>query len=158
MRKSIFAIAICVLTLNNSFAQKEKKIKLSDDSLKISLERTCPLKEVENYKLKIYEGGFVYYDGIKHVANTGHFGTQLTKAEIDGILEKATNVKFYDLNDSYTESFMANDNAVLMIKVDKNYSKRVSRKGKQPAVMLTLENHITKLVKSKELVPVKLKH
>ncbi len=53
---------------------------------------------------------------------------------------------------------MANDNAVLVIKVDKNYTKRVSRKGKKPTAMITLEDHITKLVKSKELVPVKLKH
>ena len=147
---------LCIIVSIATFAQK--KIKLSDDSLKISVERSCPVKDIENYKLKIYEGGFVFYEGVKHVNSVGTFSTHFTQAEIQNIMDKATYVKFYDLNDSYTESFMANDNAVMIIKVDKNYTKRVSRKGKQPSTMITLENHITKLIKTKELTLVKIKH
>lgn len=152
----IIYIFICISV--SVFAQKkEKPVKVSDDSLKITLEHNGYAPGLPTYKIKIYEKGFTVYEGIRNVEKNGTFRILLSEEEINSIVDYAYKYQFFDMNDVYTQSLTPDESASTSIKVKKDYIKKVTRKGTQPKSLLLLEAVIDDLLKSKTFYDLKLK-
>ena len=80
-----------------------KKPELSETELIISLQRTACFGTCPIYKIEIYTDGSGTYTGTRFVENIGFSKFQLSKSDINKILEYAKKIGFSKLKDEYFE-------------------------------------------------------
>jgi len=73
------------------------------DSLFASIKRTPCYGRCPTYSIKIYRSGYVIYDGIRFVDSTmlGKHSTRINKKQIQQIINKAMEVRYFDFEDVY---------------------------------------------------------
>jgi len=80
-----------------------KKTDTSEIELIISLQRTACFGTCPIYKIEIYTDGSGTYTGTRFVENIGVSKFQLSKSDINQILEFANKIGFSNLKDEYSE-------------------------------------------------------
>ncbi len=73
----------------------------SGDSLFASIERTPCFGRCPTYRISIYKSGYVVYEAIQWVADTGIFYTFITQKQLGDITAMAEKVGFAEMKDSY---------------------------------------------------------
>lgn len=81
--------------------ENTKQAIAKDDSLFVTIERTPCFGKCPVYKIYIYNGGYVVYDGKQNVDKIGRFSTQLSTDELKLIEQRAKEIKYLELNDKY---------------------------------------------------------
>lgn len=78
--------------------------RYNDDSLLVSLERAACLGKCPTYKIKIYQKGFVIYNGIRNVLREGDYEGTLNADQLGRIKKFANDIKIFKINDEYQNS------------------------------------------------------
>jgi len=80
---------------------EQVKLHSGADSLFASIKRTpcygrCPI-----YEAKIYNSGFVVYEGKRFVDKEGVFTSRISSEQLSQILSKASELRYFELQDEY---------------------------------------------------------
>jgi len=74
---------------------------LKGDSLFAELERTPCFGKCPTYKISVYQSGYVVYNAVRWVKDTGLFYTFITPQQMEGISEMAKKTGFAAMKDDY---------------------------------------------------------
>ena len=116
-----------------------------------SIERTPCFGRCPTYTMKIYSDGFIEYNGKRDVDMIGAYTTTISSEQMDAILEKAKEIKFFEMDDSYDG--MITDLPSTTTKIVMNDTeKSVYRRHGYPKRILTLEQLFDDLLKSERWI------
>jgi hypothetical protein len=121
------------------------KLKSADDSLFASIKRTpcygrCPI-----YEAKIYNSGFVVYEGKRFVDKEGVFTTRLDSDQLSQISQKASELRFFELNDEYDSPVTDFPTTYTSIK-NGNITKLVKNRVGGPENLKALESFLDEML------------
>ena len=117
-----------------------KKIDSSEIELIISLQRTACFGTCPIYKIEIYTDGSGTYTGTRFVENIGVSKFQLSKSDVNQILEFANKIGFSKLKDEYSEPITDLSTTFIQIK-----NKRIRDYTGAPKKLKNLEKLIDQL-------------
>jgi len=117
-----------------------KKTDTSEIELIISLQRTACFGTCPIYKIEIYTDGSGTYTGTRFVENIGVSEFQLSKSDVNNILEYANKIGFSKLNDEYSEAITDLPTTFIQIK-----DKRIRDYTGAPKKLKNLEKLIDQL-------------
>ena len=147
--KNFYFFVLCAICILFFFACKTtKKIEnLTDDDIKIMLQKggcfgNCPI-----YTIKVYEGGYVHFDGRKHIDKLGTYHKTLSKAEYAAMVEKFETSNFTQFKDEYKSDIPDLPMVRLSYKNEKAKDlKTVKGKMERPETVKELQLLLEKLV------------
>jgi hypothetical protein len=117
-----------------------KKTDTSEIELIICLQRTACFGTCPIYKIEIYTDGSGTYTGTRFVENIGVSEFQLSKSDVNNILEYANKIGFSKLNDEYSEAITDLPTTFIQIK-----DKRIRDYTGAPKKLKNLEKLIDQL-------------
>ena len=128
-------------------AVDQLKLQSDDDSLFASIKRTpcygrCPI-----YEAKIYNSGFVVYEGKRFVDKEGVFTTKLDSDQLSQISQKASELRFFELNDEYDSPVTDFPTTYTSIK-NGNITKMVKNRVGGPENLKALESFLDEMLNS----------
>lgn len=132
-----------------------KSLQLNDDSLKITLERGSFNNTLPEYKIKVFENGFVLYEGKQQVDKLGFYTVRLSAEELKEILFRIEASNFFNATATYTEALFSIEKSIMTVKKNKDLKKTVARKGNFPKSIKGAEDYLIDAVINKKLQSVK---
>ena len=122
-------------------------------SLFASIERGACYGFCPTYTMKIYSNGFVEYTGFRAVDMVGSFTRTITQEEMDAILDKAIEIDFINMKESYDGPVSDLPGTKTTVVIDDKL-KEVYRRYDFPKSILSLEVLFDSLLKSLDWVEV----
>ncbi|MEP7171189.1 MAG: DUF6438 domain-containing protein [Bacteroidota bacterium] len=104
---------IYIFLIGFSFSCKSKEkisqsnIASADTVLLASIEHTPCFGKCPTYKITIYQGGYVVYEGKQNVKNIGMFSLQLEKSKVSEIKNFILQNNILEMNDEYKNPHIA---------------------------------------------------
>lgn len=121
----------------------EKSQGQSDTVLLASIERTPCFGRCPTYKIKIFQSGYVVYDGKQNVTHLGLFETRLPKEQVQQVKEYIVANRIYDLNDEYTNPRIADFPSVITeVNLDGKYKRIVNTEPRAPESLKAFEKFL----------------
>src|SRR5438093_696636 len=103
----LYVLSSCVSSKRKQKTAPQKSPSASDPVLLASIERTPCFGKCPTYKIRIYQNGYVAYEGKQNVKNIGKFSTQLDRAKVEEIKNYIIQNKILELNDKYVNPNIA---------------------------------------------------
>lgn len=133
-----------------STANLQKAMQL--DSLLISMERTgcfgtCPI-----YIVNIYKTGYAEYIGKNFVEKEGVYYTQFDKNYINAIYDKAVDISFFSLNNSYDNIGISDLPSTIVQLHDGNVIKKVLDRYDSPQALKDFEKLLDMVIDQQDWV------
>jgi hypothetical protein len=126
--------------LNNDNTD-QAKYTTSDSIMVIGLERTACFGRCPIYKVKIYDTGFITYEGINFVDNIGFYKSIVSQDIISSILLEANQINFFDLEDEYDGPVTDLPSTIITIS-SKGQTKRIKARYMAPQELVALGRYI----------------
>ncbi len=118
------------------------------DSLFAGIERGACFGRCPIYKMKIYNSGYVHFEGIKFCEPLGVNTTQLTKEQMKLLLDKANEIKYKEMEDKYDMPGVTDLPTIITSLVIDGERKTVARRYGYPQELLDLEKVFTQLIET----------
>ncbi|WP_161626049.1 DUF6438 domain-containing protein [Hugenholtzia roseola] len=147
---SFFASLLFIFSLLLSFTacNKSGKDKASQDSaLVVQMRKTPCFGQCPTYEIKVFENGYVWLKGEKHIEQIGTFEAKIGKKELAVLKDKFEANKFWDLDEAY-EKTMTDLPTTYLRYTSGSKSKEVRRTGDAPENLTNLEDVVADLLKS----------
>lgn len=114
-----------------------------------SIKKSACFGKCPTYEMTIYSDGFVELNGIRNIAYSGNYTTQLTEAEVHHFRIKANRIGYMDMEDSYDCTI--SDVPSVTTSIDLNgVKKSVFRRCDFPPIILQFEELFDVLLKNKK--------
>ncbi len=127
------------------------EINQSEDSLFASISRgacygTCPI-----YKMSIYQNGTVILEGIRFMEPRGKYKSSLSPEEMQQFIDKAIEINFFALEDTYDSPVTDIPSVTTSIVID-GKRKEVMRRTGYPQRILKFEQLFDALLESQDWI------
>lgn len=106
---------------------------------------TCPV-----FEIKIYNSGYVVYEGIHNVDRMGFYTTRLEKEEMLKFIDKANEINYFDMQDVYDNAHITDLPETTTSIVINGKRKQVKRRYDFPKELVTFETLFSDLLESKK--------
>lgn len=120
------------------------------DSLVAYIERTrcfgiCPV-----YAIHVYRSGYVLYEGTDHTKPIGKYFTTVDRNMLKGIGERANQLGFFELNDTYKNPYLTDFPTVYIEVRYRGKTKRITHyDAEPPRNLLEMEDYLDGLFKDR---------
>jgi hypothetical protein len=145
--KSIFIILVSCFF---AFACKSKKdityTQQSEQNVFLSLERTPCYGTCENFKVIIYSNGYCTYEGKNFVEKIGKYESVIDKKKIELIKNKATEINYFSLENSYNHTGITDIPATITEIFINDKSKRIENRYRGPQELKDFELYIEGII------------
>lgn len=121
----LFSLFACGISKKNT----EFKINNEKRELIISLERTACYGTCPIYKMEIFSDGSAFYHGERFVDNLGDYEFFVSKETINYILNKSSEIGFFNMEDRYTSNITDLPKTIILIKKDNQKKKIIDYYG-----------------------------
>ena len=106
---------------------------------------TCPV-----FEIKIFNSGYVVYEGIQNVSRMGIYTTHLQKEELLKFIEKANEIHYFDMQDVYDNEHITDLPETTTSIVINGERKQVKRRYGFPNALVAFETLFSDLIDSKQ--------
>ena len=142
----LFILTSALLTSCASARKQETTAEQTADSLVAYLERTRCFGVCPYYSIRIYQSGYVLYEGYEHVPNIGRFFTQLSRKQIAAIGQKAESIGYFELKEEYRNPYLTDYPTVYIEVRYRGKSRKITHyDAEPPANLLEMEKYLDSL-------------
>lgn len=144
--KSVFVLFISVMSLFGCTTNKktsQTEIAPQKDSLVAYLERTACFGRCPQYSIRIYQSGYVLYEGYNNVEKIGRYFTRLSEEDVKGIGKRALQLEYFNLNDEYRNPYLTDLPTVYTeVRFGAMHKKVTNYEAEPPPNLVEMEKYI----------------
>jgi hypothetical protein len=146
---AFFASLLLVFSLLAfSACNKNSKDKKSQEAAPVVQMRKTPcFGQCPTYEIKIFENGYVWLKGERHIEQIGIFEAKIGKKELAVLKDRFETNKFWDLEEVYEKNVTDLPTTYLSY-TSGSKSKEVRRTGDAPENLTNLEEAVAELLKT----------
>lgn len=135
------ALALYGCSANKKTAQTDAP--QPKDSLVAYLERTACFGRCPQYSIRIYQSGYVLYEGYNNVEKIGRYFTRLTEEDVKGIGKRALQLEYFQLNDEYRNPYLTDLPTVYSeVRFGAMHKKVTNYEAEPPPNLVEMEKYI----------------